>query len=585
MGFAPGGDQVLIERMATTTANSRNTTWQQVVSQSERLVTFSDLCGHEKYLKTTIFGLVGQCPDYTMIIVNANAGFQRMSREHLGIALALSIPFFIVVTKIDIAPQNVYEENLAQLHKIVKSNAVKRQPLVVKEEAQMQAAASGIYNKEVCPIFCVSNVTGDGLPLLRCFLRCLPSRLQDSGLFKPPSCLGAELLLEGDLSRGPAEFHIDSIYVVPGVGLVVGGVVRAGRIRPGQQLLLGPDKVSQFKPVLIKTIQYKRVNVDSAESGQQQPHISRAFAVSLRLLLHVLCHLLAEGRDRSCLCLEVCCCPGLAMTGNRFMVQTRFDKENTPCDDCIMNCTCLFLCMTSRMMKALPPSQKAMMSSMNHCDGGPDAILLGDPQPQHIHPWAVSTWGHPWAVAPAALANFCLALLSAFGGRFASRAAMVIKTDLCNYTEQLGKHPYRIYPGHGQKFIAKDAKVSFFITAKADSLYHQRIKPVKLRWTQAWRRMNKKGKVEEGAKKRTRKAQKFQKAIVGMSLDDIKKKKAMRPELRNQREQAAKEAKAKQAAQKKPGKPAVPKTKPDKSQKLPKGGGAPSGAKNFKGKK
>lgn len=24
-------------------------------------------------------------PDYTMIIVNANAGFQRMSREHLGI--------------------------------------------------------------------------------------------------------------------------------------------------------------------------------------------------------------------------------------------------------------------------------------------------------------------------------------------------------------------------------------------------------------------------------------------------------------------------------------------------------------------
>ncbi|CAJ1423007.1 unnamed protein product [Effrenium voratum] len=254
MGFAPGGDQVLIERMATTTANSRNTTWQQVVSQSERLVTFSDLCGHEKYLKTTIFGLVGQCPDYTMIIVNANAGFQRMSREHLGIALALSIPFFIVVTKIDIAPQNVYEENLAQLHKIVKSNAVKRQPLVVKEEAQMQAAASGIYNKEVCPIFCVSNVTGDGLPLLRCFLRCLPSRLQDSGLFKPPSC--------------PAEFHIDSIYVVPGVGLVVGGVVRAGRIRPGQQLLLGPDKVSQFKPVLIKTIQYKRVNVDSAESGQ-----------------------------------------------------------------------------------------------------------------------------------------------------------------------------------------------------------------------------------------------------------------------------------------------------------------------------
>merc|ERR1719240_2023193 len=91
--------------------------------------------------------------------------------------------------------------------------------------------------------------------------------------------------------------------------------------------------------------------------------------------------------------------------------------------------------------------------------------------------------------------------------------------------------------------MARDGKVSFFISAKADSLFHQKIKPVKLRWTQAWRRMNKKGKADDQAKKRTRKVQKFQKAIVGMSLDDIKKKKAMKPELR----QAAKEAAAKEA--------------------------------------
>lgn len=133
--------------------------------------------------------------------------------------------------------------------------------------------------------------------------------------------------------------------------------------------------------------------------------------------------------------------------------------------------------------------------------------------------------------------------------------------------------------------MAKDAKVSFFINAKADSLFHQRIKPVKLRWTQAWRRMNKKGKVDEGSKKKARKAQKFQKAIVGMSLDDIKKKKAQRPELRAQREKEAKEAKAKAASQKKTAaKPAVPKTKAkaDKGPKVPKGGGAGGGAKNFK---
>merc|ERR1712137_1094809 len=132
-----------------------------------------------------------------------------------------------------------------------------------------------------------------------------------------------------------------------------------------------------------------------------------------------------------------------------------------------------------------------------------------------------------------------------------------------------------IYPGHGQKFVARDGKVHFFINAKCDSLFHQRIKPVKLRWTQAWRRMNKKGKVEEGGKKKTRKAQKSQKAIVGMSLDDLKKKKAQKPELRQAREAAAKEAKQRTAQKKPATKTAVPKGKADKGAKLPKGGGGP----------
>eukprot|EP00932_Pfiesteria_piscicida_P020564 SRR837773.7367.p1 GENE.SRR837773.7367~~SRR837773.7367.p1 ORF type:complete len:163 (-),score=70.76 SRR837773.7367:45-533(-) len=162
---------------------------------------------------------------------------------------------------------------------------------------------------------------------------------------------------------------------------------------------------------------------------------------------------------------------------------------------------------------------------------------------------------------------------------------MVIKTDLCAYTE------YRIYPGRGQRFVARDGKVSFFISSKADSLFHQRIKSVKLRWTQAWRRMNKKGKVDESSKKRTRKAAKFQKAIVGMSLDDIKKKKAMKPELRQQaKEAAAKEAKARQsqkakAAPKGKAVAAAPKPK-GKDQKMSKGAGGGGGAKkDFKGKK
>lgn len=118
---------------------------------------------------------------------------------------------------------------------------------------------------------------------------------------------------------------------------------------------------------------------------------------------------------------------------------------------------------------------------------------------------------------------------------------MVIKTEPCSFCE------YRIYPGNGRKLAAKDGKVYYFISNKVRSLHMQRKKAVKITWTQAWRRFNKKTKVEEGAKRRTRKTTRVQKAIVGMSLDEIKRRRAEKPEERERKmEQAKKEVKDRQ---------------------------------------
>jgi len=95
---------------------------------------------------------------------------------------------------------------------------------------------------------------------------------------------------------------------------------------------------------------------------------------------------------------------------------------------------------------------------------------------------------------------------------------MVIKTDPCGFSEM------KIYPGRGIRFAGKDGKVHFFISSKTRCLYNQRIKPVKLTWTQASRRFNKKTKVQDIQKKRTRRTTRVQKAVVGMSLDEIKRK-------------------------------------------------------------
>lgn len=34
------------------------------------MITFIDLAGHERYLKTTIFGMTGHVPDFAMLMVS-----------------------------------------------------------------------------------------------------------------------------------------------------------------------------------------------------------------------------------------------------------------------------------------------------------------------------------------------------------------------------------------------------------------------------------------------------------------------------------------------------------------------------------
>lgn len=46
--------------------------WAKICEKSTKVITFIDLAGHERYLKTTIFGMTGHMPDFTMLVVNLN---------------------------------------------------------------------------------------------------------------------------------------------------------------------------------------------------------------------------------------------------------------------------------------------------------------------------------------------------------------------------------------------------------------------------------------------------------------------------------------------------------------------------------
>merc|ERR1712029_1307196 len=95
--------------------------------------------------------------------------------------------------------------------------------------------------------------------------------------------------------------------------------------------------------------------------------------------------------------------------------------------------------------------------------------------------------------------------------------------------------------------------------------------PRKVTWTVLYRRKHRKGIEDEASKKRTKRTQKFQRAVVGATLQDIMAKRNQKPEVRKaQRVQAiraAKELKKTQRATTKKSAPAAAAPKAAKAAK------------------
>lgn len=126
--------------------HNHNLDWVQIGSDCAKLVTFIDLAGHEKYLKTTIFGMTGHMPDYTMLMIGANMGIIGTTKEHLSLALSLHVPVYLVVTKIDMCPANILEETMKNITRLVRS--AKKLPILVRNMDDVVHAAVNFPSKK-----------------------------------------------------------------------------------------------------------------------------------------------------------------------------------------------------------------------------------------------------------------------------------------------------------------------------------------------------------------------------------------------------------------------------------------------------
>lgn len=230
--------------------NGRMLSWPEIVKNSSKIISFYDLAGHEKYLKTTIFGLSASCPDLCIIMVAANRGVLRMTREHIFLCVTLGIPFCIIVTKIDMVQNNdkILNETMTSINKILKNPGVRKVPLKIKSEDDVIRSAIHLHTNTIVPIFTVSNTTLEGMDFMNKFLHLAPKK-------------------QFERSVEDVEMHIDLAWTVPSVGTVLGGHIKSGNIKVGDKLWFGPNN-NRYTQVTVKSIHCKKVAVQEVDCGR-----------------------------------------------------------------------------------------------------------------------------------------------------------------------------------------------------------------------------------------------------------------------------------------------------------------------------
>lgn len=219
----------------------------RLVEECDKVISFVDTVGHEPWLRTTIRGIVGQKLNYGLVTVAANEGPTHITKEHLGIIIAMELPVIVVITKIDTVNKEKSLEVKNKVFGLLK--LVGRIPYMVKNGEDAEFAAKNM-NEHLVPVVKVSSLTGEGLNLLDSLFLNLP-------------------IIDEDKSKEkPFMMYIDKIYSVLGVGTVVSGTIRQGKVNIGDKLLLGPDGSGKFMEVGVKTIEMHHYKKDHAEAGE-----------------------------------------------------------------------------------------------------------------------------------------------------------------------------------------------------------------------------------------------------------------------------------------------------------------------------
>uniref|UniRef100_A0A6C0E8U5 Tr-type G domain-containing protein n=1 Tax=viral metagenome TaxID=1070528 RepID=A0A6C0E8U5_9ZZZZ len=235
---------------------SRADTWEEIIDHSQKIIRFCDLAGHEKYFKTTIKGIASK-PNYVIIMIEAGRGMTDMTRQHIITCGVYKVPFIIVISKVDQAPKERYQTTIDEIENYLKTKynlypyrINNKQEAIQASKEMLQYDQHMKVRHRLIPILSISNVTGEGLDLLKMLCYMLPpNREYETG--------------------ADTKLYIHKIRNVRGNGKIIIGDLANGRLKVSQEVLVGPTSTGQYHKRVIKSIRINRVDVNEVEAGHQ----------------------------------------------------------------------------------------------------------------------------------------------------------------------------------------------------------------------------------------------------------------------------------------------------------------------------
>jgi translation elongation factor EF-Tu-like GTPase len=248
------------------------------IKYESRDVTLIDLAGHEKYLKTTLYGITGLFIDYGIVVIGSNMGVSKMTKEHLGILLYLKVPIIVILTKDDICPPDIYENTRQRIKKILKLPLFGKSPLFLDTEedfTQFEKLCETPENiNSLIPIITTSCKTGKNINRLNHLFQILPNVEQKA---MPEISAVSPIPSSGTTPSS----YLEAVYNVKGVGTVITGThIGKEPMVVGQNLFLGPFGTTSpyFVPIKIRSMH------DNYRNLTNQTNPGENYCISIKFL-------------------------------------------------------------------------------------------------------------------------------------------------------------------------------------------------------------------------------------------------------------------------------------------------------------